>query len=150
MLSMGLKCQFGAPQFGWLPIQIAFDDFQLQTHISCIPENSIDVLILAMMGAMDGGKAEVQLNTEPSLYYVRFAPHENAKYLLRIEYSESGSSSTLERELLLETTGDESEIILPFWRACRQFESMTYKDAHWPRCSSNMLTALSKRIKSKS
>jgi len=79
MVSMGLKCEFGAPQFGWLPIQITFDDFQLQTNISCIPENSIDKLVSAMMGAMDGVKAEVQLNTEPSLYYIRFAPLENAK-----------------------------------------------------------------------
>ncbi|WP_428529062.1 hypothetical protein [Roseibium sp.] len=147
---MGLKCKFGAPHFGWLPIQITIDDFQLQTNISCIPENSIDVLISTMLGAMDGVKAEVQLNVESSLYYIQFAPLEDAKYLLLVEYSERGSSSTIERELLLEAAGDESEIILPFWRACRQFESMTYEDAHWPRCSNDMLTALNERIKSKS
>lgn len=114
-----------------------------------MPENPIDALVYGLGSAIDGLEAEVWLHLEPSSYYLRFTPREDSQFGLCIEFSERDTAQPQNRDLLFEARGNKREIILPFWRACKEFIGSSYDDPAWPKCDEDALARLNKLVKSK-
>lgn len=145
---MKLKCRFGEPLHGWLPIEISAGDFRFEDTLSKVPENPVDGLVYALGRAVDGLEAEVWLNLEPASYYLRFLPLEGDRYDLRIEFSGYGPGPAHARDPVFQATGTREEIILPFWRACRELASHAYSRSNWSECDEPALDRLTKLIRS--
>jgi len=77
---MKLKCRFGIPQHGWLPIFITCDDFQNEMKVSDMPVNSVDMLIQALSRILDGVDSKVWWHLKPANYTLDFVPQEVGGY----------------------------------------------------------------------
>jgi hypothetical protein len=146
---MKLKCKFGVPDHGWLQLNLSVDGFDLDIEISDVPLNSIDALVSALDCTFDGLEAEVWLHLEPASYYLCFVPLAADKLRLSIEFSERETQARVRRNTLFERVGTTREIILPLWRAIKEFESHSYNEPAWPECNAVKLAQLEKRIKHK-
>lgn len=105
-------------------------------------------LVYALGRAVDGLEADVWLNLEPTSYYLRFLPLAGDRYDLRFEFSGNGPGPVHLRDLVFETTGRREDIILPFWRACRELASRPYSLSDWSECDEAALERLTGLIKS--
>jgi hypothetical protein len=147
---MKVKCKFGVPNHGWLQFVFSVDAFELDIDISDVPMNPIDALVSALLCALDGLDAEVWLHLEPGGYHLRFVPLPAEQLRLRIEFSDRDTRAQIHRSIVFDKVGEKREIILPIWRALKEFDSHSYREPAWPKCDAVRLEQLEKRIKGKS
>ena len=127
---MKLKCKFGIPHNGWLPVTVTKDDFLLEFEASDVPTNPMGLLIPSLSRALSGFESEVWWHLEPTSYYFNFAPTATNQFSLSISVAED-DSPTSKHQIIFETSGNKDEIILPFWRAIKEFLSHNYSEPHW-------------------
>lgn len=144
---MQLKCRFGEPHAGWLPVELTCDDLRLEFEVSHIPTNPIDSLILGLDRAISGLEAEIWFNLEPASYYLEFNPLAEQRYEFRIEFSQKDAQHRQYRTAVLEISGNKDEIVLPFWRAITEFASHSYTEPAWPEVDDFALSKLRKRVR---
>ena len=143
---MKVKCKFGMPHHGWLPVKVTIGDFTLEFEASDVPVNPVDLLSASLLRALNGLESEVWWHLEPASYYFTFTPIEAGQYLLAISYADSHSDVEVRHEKL-KVSGSKDEVIVPFWRAIREFVSHSYQEPHWPLTYDFELEKLSSAIK---
>jgi hypothetical protein len=146
---MKLKCKFGEPHHGWLPLKITAGEFQLDVEISDIPKNPVDDLVSGLEAAFGGLDFEVWFHLEPASYYLRFIPLASNKIGIFIEFSERDTQQKNKRRTVFETEGERDDVLVPFWRAVKEFASHSYKEPAWPKCDEVALSRLDKLVRSK-
>lgn len=145
---MKLKCRFGVPDHGWLRFCLNADAYLLDVEISDVPVNPVDALVFGLERTFDGLDAEVWLNLEPASYYLCFNPVQADNVRLSIEFSERETQSQRLRSTVFDNVGSKAQVILPFWRALKEFASQPYAEPAWPKCDFEGLSRLDERIKS--
>jgi len=145
---MKMKCRLGEPHNGWLPFNLTINDYRLEIEVSDVPQNPVDNLVTGLGQALDGLESETWLNLEPASYYLRFSPVSCQGICFRIEFADQDTQQQKHRTTELELRGTREEIILPFWRAVKEFESHSFSESAWPRTDGTALTMLEKTIKS--
>ena len=122
-------------------------DFILEFEASSVPTNSVDLLTTSLLRALNGLKSEVWWPLEPASYYFTFTPIEAEQYLLTISYAVSHSAAELKYEKY-KMSGNVDEVIIPFWRAIREFVSHSYPSSDWPLTYDLEVEKLTSAIKS--
>jgi len=124
-----LRLAHSAPSHGWLSVNLATDDKQVEIDASDVPNNPIQDLIAALELAARGDESFVWWNLEPHGYYMYFTP-EGGAVKLRLEFAEY--SERARGVSVLALSGTPAQILLPFWRFIREFQSHGYLEPHWP------------------
>lgn len=146
---MKLKCKFGVPHHGWLPVLITCNGFELEFEASAVPVNPINILIYALSKAIDRIDSELEWHLEPSAYRFNFKTSPGAQVNLLISFADSYKTSASSKPLF-SCEGTADEIILPFWRAVKEFASHEYGEPHWPPLDNTALSRLTSRVKNAS
>lgn len=141
-----LKIQFGIPEHGWLPVELTHKEYTLKMDVSDIPVDPIHLLISALLKVIEGRSSEVWWNLEPKGYYFTFQPKGNDDYSIKIESAEN-TRGVESRSTLFSTSGNLENLLTPFWRALRKFESQGYTEPHWPDFPETEMSQLTKVIK---
>jgi len=143
---MKLKCKFGKPHHGWLPVKLTAGDYNLEMDVSDVPVDPIYILISSLHRALNGLESEVWWHLEPASYYFYFEPEENGEVKFLIAFAEENVTRN-HREIVFETAGSQAEIIFPFWRAIKEFASHSYEGPDWPPVDHAELEKLTALVK---
>lgn len=143
---MKIKCKFGVPHHGWLPVKVTVGDFYLEMEASDVPVNPINILISSLTRTLSGFESEVWWHLEPASYYFSFASEGEDNYKFTISFADVDSVSS-KRQHIFETSGNKNEIILPFWRAVKEFASHSYLEPHWPETYEGWIDQLTTMVK---
>jgi len=144
-----IKVEFGNPYHGWLPVSLAAGQFELEIEASNVPANPIYLLVDALQKALVGLESAVWWHLEPSGYYFNFIPLGNEECTLKITYTNGVAPEKVKN--VFEMQGSFKQILLPFWRAVRKFDSHGYSEHHWPETPTDdlyKLTTLINKLKS--
>ena len=142
-----IKINFGKPEYGWLPVTLVTKDYNLDMDVSDVPVDPVQLLIDALSKALSGVDGEVWWHLEPNGYYFTFGLKEN-DYCLTID----SAHVSFEKEIRYSEftmSGSLEDIILPFWRALREFESHGYSDPAWPDFPKSEMIRLTELIEEK-
>jgi hypothetical protein len=131
------------PSHGWLSLALRVGDQVVEIDASDVPNNPVQDLLAAVEGAALGCPASVWLNLEPDGYFMHFTPV-GAEVEFKLEYA-TRSQPSLAR-LVLSGSGSRSEVLLPFWRFLRDFQSRSYPEPHWPRVDFGRIGAIKRHI----
>ena len=138
-----IKVDFGNPSSGWLSVQLKIENYELEFISSNIPVDPIEQLIEGLFLLLNGFECEVFWNFEPDGYIFHFVSNENLVelnfFLLENE----------ERFLMKNFEGNIKEIVLPFYRALRKFETFYFKESDWKKIEVSRLERLKNEIDEK-
>jgi hypothetical protein len=138
-----IKVNFGKPLHGWLPVSLAAGQFELEFRASDVPENPLYLLVDALLKALVDLESEVWWHLEPDGFYFNFEPHGNEECTLKISYTNGVPPEMVKK--VFEIRGDFKKILLPFWRAVREFDSHDYSKHHWPKTHVDDLNKLTRQ-----
>ena len=140
-----IKVDFGEPHHGWLPVKIESDEYTCEFEASDVPVDPLGVLADALGTVVTSGQVEVWWHLEPAGYYFNFISTPNG-YELAISFSKD--SKLQNKEHLHTFSGSFSEIILPVWRALKEFYSHNYTEPHWPGKAAMKMQVLTNKLNS--
>jgi hypothetical protein len=140
-----IKIRHQSPTHGWLLLRLSVEDHSVQIDASDVPNNPIQDLIEAVEQAATGTESIVWWHLEPHGYFMHFTPvgHEIE---FRLEYAPRSDKSR--SQAVLSVQSGRTEILLPFWRFLRDFQSRAYSEPHWPEVNFERLTAIKAAIAS--
>lgn len=140
-----IKINFGVPDNGWLLMNFQCEDYQLECIVSDVPINPVlqllDALILLHKGVPNPDK--IIWHLEPYCYYFELEKINN-QYNLKVLESESYESPT---QLIKTFQGKYKDIILPLYRALKNFDSYSYKTPHWEELDRSRVEELTGLVK---
>lgn len=131
------------PSHGWLTLQLTVDEQIIEIDASDVPNNPVQELISTLYSAAGGTSASVWFHLEPDGYYVHFEPV-GSDIGFRIDYAAESERSRSNN--ILSIVGSREEILLPFWRFLRDFQSRGYAEPHWPDVDYRDMDSIKKRI----
>ncbi len=146
--AMTLKCKFGEPENGWLPVELSLEGQILNLDVSDVPADPINCLILGLDRTITGLQDEIFFHLEPDGYFLCFECLAKDCFGFRLERSVRDVAQLPSRTLIYERTGNKHEIVLPFWRAIKEFASHCYVEPAWPNIDNVALSKLTKLVKS--
>ena len=138
-----IQIRHDAPSHGWLPLRLSVSGHEIDIIVSDVPNNPIQELLEALESAARGREASVWLHLEPDGYFMRFSPIGDEINLL-LEFAAASKSSRAED--VLSVQGSRVEILLPFWRFLRDFQSYDYSEPDWPRVDYGRIAAVKEAI----
>ena len=124
-----ITIEFGEPKYGWLPIIFSAADFRLELHASDVPVNPLEALLEALTVVPAGGNASVLWYLEPAEYWFNF---DNQLGVITLNIIERASYNQAPTQLF-RFTGSVKELLVPFYKALKQFTAHSYSEAHWPK-----------------
>lgn len=116
------------PTHGWLPIRLMVDGHVVDIDSSDVPNNPVQDLVSALDSVLRNTAAAVFWPLEPGGYSFLFSP-ESDRVHFSVTFAENDESCQQE---ILSIVGSRNEILLPFWRFVRNFQSRNYEQPHWP------------------
>ncbi len=143
MKKENLTIELGVPEYGWLPVKIAFGDFDLEFESSDVPANPIEQLIASLRSVIKGIKTEVWWHLEPEGYYFEFEKFSD-EYRISISYAKSENS---DRKMVFEIIGNSDSVIMPIYRAIKNFTHQPHDSQNWPQTDKIGLEKLTESIK---
>ncbi len=120
------EINFGEPEQGWLPVHIAYENFDFSFDASDVPIDPVSHLADILSAALNGGGGEVLWNLEPSGYFMRIASEEG-NFRIQLDFCED-SQTGHNRTNMLNIIGRCDEIILPIWNALKRLRSSDTSD----------------------
>ena len=127
------------PSNGWLPLQLDALGQSVRIDASDVPNNPVQELVEALDMAASGTPSYVWWHLEPDGYFMHFMPiKEEVEFKLHFA---PGSERSRSQEVL-STTGSQVEILLPFWRFLREFQSHSYAEPHWTTVNYDRILAI--------
>jgi hypothetical protein len=136
---------FGQPEHGWLPLTLNVDAFELELDVSDVPINPLEELCNSLRLVLKGGEASVWWHLEPTWYQFHFEPRLD-ELLLSIcrcsHYQQDGTK-------IFQYIGDFNSIILPFYRALKQFSSRSIPEQDWPTMDKEILGRLTDLVRAR-
>ncbi|MFZ6711680.1 hypothetical protein [Undibacterium sp. TC9W] len=124
-----IQISYQAPVNGWLALTLTLDGKPIEIDASDVPNNPVEELAAAIQSAASGLDASVWWNLEPAGYFMYFE-RVLAEVRLRIEYAGDGKRSHAKEVAIIQ--GSNAQILKPFWRFLREFQSHSYGEPHWP------------------
>lgn len=138
-----LKIEFEAPEHGWMPVKIIYQDTEEYFDVSDVPIDPISQLMQVLDSAITGGGGEVWWHLEPAGYYLNLHA-ENSKFSVKLEYSVNSMKPT--RETIFEYVGDFQETIIPIWRSLSKLQSYNWAEFTVPEKAMDTITKQIKEI----
>ena len=132
-----------APSHGWLRLAVTAEGKTIEIDGSDVPNNPVQELIAALDLAAMGSDALVWWNLEPDGYFMHFIP-KAGKVVLRIDHAVNSQRSR--SATVLSVSGTSEQILLPFWRFVREFQSHNFQEPHWPPVEFGRLPAIKGNI----
>ncbi len=130
-LNEKIKIKFGEPHHGWLPVSFVAGEFVLDFDASDVPENPLYHLIDAIYKALVGLESEIWWHhLEPAGYYFSFEPKGPDECVLKVTFTNGNVPEKTKK--IFETNGSFSQILFPFWRGVKEFNTHNYSEPHWP------------------
>lgn len=139
-----LNFKLKEPQHGWLLVQITNGKFKLEFDASDVPNNPLYDLTVSLCKVLNGLDSEVWWHLEPAGYYFYFKKLVDGKFELCIKYEQDSSFPKKHIETL---NGTKQELILPLWRALKEFASHGYAEPHWRPTDHHELKKLTSLLK---
>ena len=96
---------------------------------SDVPNNPLQDLVVALEAAAAGTESSVWWHLEPDGYFTTFKPI-GTEVQFNLEFATRSERRLAEH--IASACGSKAEILLPFWRFLRDFESHSYQEPHWP------------------
>jgi hypothetical protein len=129
---MGVKIYFGNIEKDNLSIRIESKEQSLLLTASYIPYNSLSELVYSLITVLTCKNIDVNVrwSTEPVEYEFHFSGDSNNVCFLIREYADSRRVLGIENQVFY-ANGSRFEIVLPFWRALRQFQSYPSNINRW-------------------
>jgi hypothetical protein len=138
------RIDYEAPQHGWLPLRLWSPEKVIAIDASDVPNNPVQELINALDRVSDGMEAAVWFNLEPAGYFLHFK-RDNDQVSLRLDYAADGKKHLAASVFALE--GSALDVLMPFWRFLRKFESHGYQEPHWPGVDYTRLPFIKARLR---
>jgi hypothetical protein len=127
-----------------LSLHLDIDGIAVDIFASDVPNNPIQDLISALDTAASGYKSFVWWHLEPDGYFLHFMPA-GEEVELQLEFAVN--SKHLHAQKILSFRSNRSEVLMPFWRFLRNFQSRQYDEPHWPRVDYRRLDAIKLAIR---
>jgi hypothetical protein len=134
-----LRIDYSPPLHGWLPIRLHVNDQVVAFEASDVPNNPIQQLIDALHIAANGRESSVWWHLEPDGYFIDFIPKGQT---ISFQLSFAPSSSRTKSHAVVMFSGSKKQVLLPFWRFIRSFQSHRYAEPHWPSVDYGRLDAI--------
>ena len=125
-----------------LSIQAA--DACIDIDASYTPDDPIRQLTDALCTATRGDAARVWWHLEPDGYFLHFEPDGDLIHL-RLDFAPDSNRVRARNVLMLDGTA--REILLPFWRFLRRFQSGEPHGEHWPDIDYRDLDVIADRLR---
>jgi hypothetical protein len=141
MSLIGLR--YDPPAHGWLTLRLTAGDGTVVIDASDVPNNPLQDLIAALEAAAAGAESSVWWHLEPDGYFMNFKPvgheiHFSLQFATRSERHLA--------ESIVSVSGSKAEILLPFWRFLRDFESRAHQEPNWPSLDFSRMQAIKASI----
>ncbi len=122
--------ELGQPHAGWVPVKLHHLKHNFQFEGSVVPNNPIEELMSAIILICDGvtKTSQITWNLEPYCYYFQFEKDDD-NYMLSVSESDDFQGP---QKLTHKIKGTFDQIILPIYRALRNFETYEFSDRAWP------------------
>ena len=146
-----MEVEITRPRNGWVDFVIRHENFVLSDAISDVPCDFVGEMVSGFRKLLTtGGQQQFLLGLEPHYYEIIMAEAKcyfSIKIELVFEHPETKAP-----ELIFETGGTFSEIILPFFHAIKKFygDLNDPMDWDWPSCNQCNLDELTLIIERKS
>ncbi|RPD44381.1 hypothetical protein DNI29_22010 [Hymenobacter sediminis] len=140
-----VRVLFGQPEHGWLPLTLSVDTFTLALDVSDVPTNPVEELCDCLTLVLQGMEASVWWHLEPTWYRFHFEPTPR-EVLFSIGKSASARGAATN---VLQHTGNVESIVLPFYRAFKQFTSRAIAEEHWPTVDQEKVNRLTDVVRAR-
>jgi hypothetical protein len=138
-----IRIQHTPPSHGWLSLQLSVGDRHVSIDASDVPNNPVQELVDALDLAASGASAQVWWHLEPDGWFMSFEP-DGDDVRLQLDFAPHSERSRAQPALRLR--GPRAEILLPFWRFLRDFQSRAYPEPHWPAVDYRRMPAIKNRL----
>lgn len=139
-----IKLSHTAPVHGWLTLTVEINGRIEEIDASDVPNNPIEELLSALAQAASGCPSDVWWHLEPDGYFMYFTPCGD-EVQFKLEFAVNSDASR--GKVVLEAQGTPEQILLPFWRFIREFQTHCYNEPHWPVSDYRGIEALKAKIK---
>lgn len=142
-----IKIEFGIPEYGWLPTQFSYNDYELEFEISDVPLDPMVQLCDALIQIKEGIKEPKRIiwHLEPYCYYLQLKKVDGQYKANILESDEFNSLTKTTKEI----TGSFDEIILPLYHGLMKFCSKSFSKPHWDELDPKRIQKLTDLIKTK-
>jgi len=138
-----IRIQHTPPSHGWVSLRLSVGDQSVAIDASDVPNNPIQDLVDAIDLVACGVHSQVWWHLEPDGYFMRFEPIGN-DVLFRLDFAPRSERRLAEPVLSLR--GSRAEVLLPFFRFLREFQSHAYREPHWPEVHYERLFAVKAQL----
>jgi hypothetical protein len=126
-----------------MTLSLRVGEQRIEFVASDVPNNPIQELADALDLAVRGIHAQVWWHLEPYGYFMRFEPvGDEVFFQLDFALCSKRKSATP----VLTFRGTRAEVLLPFWRFLREFQSHAYTEPHWPSVRYENLPAIKAKL----
>jgi len=134
-----IKVQHEPPSHGWLRLQLDVAGHSVSIDASDVPNNPVQELVEALDQAASGTESCVWWHLEPDGYFMHFTPTEK-EIELRLHFAPRSERSRSQE--VFAVRGSRAEVLLPFWRFLREFQSHSYVEPQWPAVNYDRILAI--------
>jgi len=138
-----ISLQHEPPSHGWVRLQLCVEGRNVGIDASDVPNNPIQELVEAIESTASGRESCVWWHLEPDGYFMYFTPI-GKEVELRLEFAPSSERNR--SQAILSFRGSRAEVLLPFWRFLREFQSRSYVEPHWPSVNYERIHAIKEAI----
>jgi len=128
-----------APSHGWLTLRLTAGDKTVTIDASDVPNNPLQDLIAAIEAAATGTESSVWWHLEPDGYFTNFKPA-GSEIHFSVEFATRSEKRLA--QCVVSVSGKREEVLLPFWRFLREFQSHSYQEPHWPSVDFSRMQAI--------
>lgn len=139
-----IHISYQPPSHGWLAVSILVDGQSGEIDASDVPNNPVEDLLVALDLAANGVPSSVWWHLEPDGYLMYFTP-DGEEFQFKLVFA-TESDFARGREVA-ETRGNAAQILLPFWRFVREFQSHDFQEPHWPHTDYKRILAVKDDIR---
>ena len=138
-----IEIQYDQPSHGWLTLRLTVGSRTVEIDASDVPNNPVQELVAALEAAAEGSESSVWWHLEPDGYFANFEPVGSE---VRFNLAFAKRSDRRNVAPIVSVTGSKAEILLPFWRFLRDFESRPHQEPDWPHVDFSRLQAIKTSI----
>lgn len=138
---IGLR--YDPPTHGWLTLRLTVGDKTVVIDASDVPNNPVQDLVAAIESAAGGTASSVWWHLEPDGYFTSFRPV-GSEIQFNLQFA--ARSERHQMKSIISVRGTRGEVLLPFWRFLRDFESRSYPEPSWPCIDFSRMQAIKTSI----
>ncbi len=132
------------PSHGWLKLTIFVNEQAIEIDASDVPNNPVEELLSALELVANGVPSCVWWHLEPDGYFMYFLPVADNIHLKIVFAPDSVSA---QGTTIAEISDTPANVLLPFWRFVREFQTHNFREPHWPDTDFSRLLAVKDRIR---